>query len=144
MDLFATRDNAQLPKFVSPVPDQTALAVDAMSLKWEFRLAYAFPPTPLLPAVLRKIKEDKATVILVSTVRWSKSWISTYLELLRAAPRYLPCRKDLLTQPRSRTHHQNLQGLNLHVAILSGDPLYPKDGTLWLWTQSGKERGPPL
>ena len=32
IDLFATRYNNKLPKFVSPVPDQKALAIDALSL----------------------------------------------------------------------------------------------------------------
>ena len=35
LDLFAIRFNYKLPKFVSPVLDQTAWAVDALSLPWE-------------------------------------------------------------------------------------------------------------
>ena len=35
MDLFATRFNHKLPRFVSPVPDPTAWAVDALSLPWD-------------------------------------------------------------------------------------------------------------
>ena len=35
VDLFATRFNHKLPRFVSPVPDQAAWAVDALSLSWE-------------------------------------------------------------------------------------------------------------
>ena len=48
VDLFATRFNHKLPKFVSPVPDATAWAVDALSLPWESLDAYAFPPVSLL------------------------------------------------------------------------------------------------
>ena len=44
VDLFATRFNHKLPRFVSPVPDQTAWAVDALSLRWDQLEAYAFPP----------------------------------------------------------------------------------------------------
>ena len=46
VDLFATRFNHKLPKFVSPVPDPTAWAVDAMSLSWETLDAYAFLQFP--------------------------------------------------------------------------------------------------
>ena len=46
MDLFATRYNYKLPKFVSLVPDQTAWAVDALSLPWQDLDVYAFPPQP--------------------------------------------------------------------------------------------------
>ena len=56
VDLFATRFNHKLPSFVSPVPDQTAWAVDALSLSWEHLNAYAFPPVSLLPQVISKIK----------------------------------------------------------------------------------------
>ena len=44
VDLFATRFNHKLPQFVSPVPDPTAWAVDALSLQWDQLEAYAFPP----------------------------------------------------------------------------------------------------
>ncbi|XP_069109293.1 uncharacterized protein [Argopecten irradians] len=48
IDLFATSLNNQLPTFVSPVPDQLAWAVDALSLDWEGMQAYAFPPFNLI------------------------------------------------------------------------------------------------
>ena len=48
VDLFATRFNHKLSKFVSLVPDATAWAVDALSLPWESLDAYAFPPFSLL------------------------------------------------------------------------------------------------
>ena len=51
IDLFATRFNHKLPKFVSPVPDSTAWAVDALSLSWSNLDVYAFPPVSLLSQV---------------------------------------------------------------------------------------------
>ena len=44
VDLFATRFNHKLPRFVSLVPDSEAWAVDALSLQWDHLEAYAFPP----------------------------------------------------------------------------------------------------
>ena len=49
VDLFATRFNHKLPQFVSPVPDPTAWAVDALSLPWGNLDVYAFPPVSLIP-----------------------------------------------------------------------------------------------
>ena len=46
VDLFATRFNHKLPRFVSPVPDSTAWGVDALSLQWDQLEAYAFSPPP--------------------------------------------------------------------------------------------------
>ena len=47
IDLFATRFNNKLTKFVSPVPDPLAWAVDAPSLSWEGLDPYAFPPVAI-------------------------------------------------------------------------------------------------
>ena len=55
IDLFATRFNHKLPKFVSPVPDRLAWAVDALILQWTDLDAYAFPPTALLGQVVTKL-----------------------------------------------------------------------------------------
>ena len=48
VDLFATRFNHKLPLYVSPVSDSHALAVDALSMNWDYLHAYAFPPTILI------------------------------------------------------------------------------------------------
>ena len=52
VDLFAIWFNYKLPKFVSPVPNPTAWAVDALSLPWQDLDAYAFPPVSLLNQVI--------------------------------------------------------------------------------------------
>ena len=55
VDLFATRENSQLPQFVSPCPDPWALGCDALddSLDWnQLRSIYLFPPFQLIEEVL--------------------------------------------------------------------------------------------
>ena len=66
VDLFATQFNHWLPLYVSPVPDPEAWAVDAMSVSWENLLGYALPPLPILGRVIRKAREESATLILVA------------------------------------------------------------------------------
>ena len=58
VDLFASRLNHQVPKYVSRYPDPGALAVDAFLLDWSKWTYLIHPPVVLLPWVLRKIKED--------------------------------------------------------------------------------------
>ena len=55
IDLFATRLNHRLPIYVSPIPDQKALSIDALSMDWNRIHPYAFPPFHLIPAVINKI-----------------------------------------------------------------------------------------
>ena len=55
VDLFATRFNKRIAKFVSPCPDHQALAWDAMAQDWnEWESIYAFPPVSLIPEVIWK------------------------------------------------------------------------------------------
>ena len=55
VDLFATRFNHKLPRFVSPVPDPQAWKVDALSLSWGDPYVYAFPPGEILHKVVAKV-----------------------------------------------------------------------------------------
>ena len=51
VDMFATLLNSHLPRFMSPIPEPRALAVDALSQDWQGRSMYMFPPFPLLSKV---------------------------------------------------------------------------------------------
>ena len=63
IDLFASRNNRQLEKYVSWKPEPEAMAIDAFSWKNEF--VYIFPPFSVLGQVLAKIQKEKAHCILV-------------------------------------------------------------------------------
>ena len=59
IDLFATSLNNQLPIFISPCPDEKAVAIDALSTSWaKWNHLYIFPPTNLISKVLAKITQS--------------------------------------------------------------------------------------
>ena len=64
--LFATAALMLLPRFFAWGDAQEAEAFDALAQRWSFRLAYAFPPPPLLPRVLRKLAVSTGVFLLVS------------------------------------------------------------------------------
>ena len=66
VDLFATRLNTKLPLYVSPIPDPQAWAVDALNIPWENLVAYAYPPTALLPKVVQKLQSQMCRLILIA------------------------------------------------------------------------------
>ena len=75
VDLFATRENAQLPSFVSPVLDVKAVEVDALSIPWDrWRVVYLFPPTPLILKVLAHLETFKGTALLVTPDWPGQAW----------------------------------------------------------------------
>ena len=120
VDLFATRDNHKLPRFVSPVPDSMAWKTNALIFCWSNLYAYAFPPWEILGEVLLKIKDDIAEVILIAPHWEGRPWFPLLLDLLVEPPIQLPIRQDLLIQAHSGRHCQNLKLLNLHAWRLSG------------------------
>ena len=68
IDLFASRLNAKVKKFVSWRPDPEACAVDAFTIDWGTQLNYAFSPFSLISRVLSKVQQDQACVLLVAPV----------------------------------------------------------------------------
>ena len=67
VDLFATWINSKLPRYVSPVPDPQAWAIDAMAINWNNRFVYAYPPTKLIHLVANRLQEgSKTKMILVA------------------------------------------------------------------------------
>ena len=74
VDLFATRLNNKLPKYVSWCPDPGACAIDAFTLNWSQFTFYAFPPFSCIPKVISKILKEGASGILI--VPWwpTQTW----------------------------------------------------------------------
>ena len=54
IELFASRLNYQLPRYVAWQPDPGAEAVDAFTLDWRSETFFAFPPFSLLGTVVQK------------------------------------------------------------------------------------------
>jgi hypothetical protein len=67
VDLFASKLNWQVRKYVSYLPDRKAFAVDAFSISWgQFINAYAFPPFSILGQVLQKVEEEGVKLTLIA------------------------------------------------------------------------------
>ena len=66
LDLFAMRWNHKVPLFVFPIPDPSAMTVDAVPMSWKAMWAYACPPPALLPRVLEKAQWDQCKLILIA------------------------------------------------------------------------------
>ena len=120
VDLFATQFNHKLPLYVSPVQDNKALVIDALSMDWNHLHAYAFPPF-ILPAVLDKIQQPQCRIVPIAPFWQQQQWFSELLLLLVSATIRLPLIPRLLTQSKGRFVHQNLPLLDLHAWELSNN-----------------------
>ena len=116
LDLFATYQNNQLlPVYVSPIPDQSAYAVDALSFSWENLQAYAYPPTSILTKVIEKVRAVNCRLILIAPAWPSQPWYTDLLDLSIEDPLRLPLMDKLLKQTGKNMFHSNPGRLNLHA-----------------------------
>ena len=123
LDLFATQFNHKLPRFVSPVPDQKAWAIDALSLPWRNLDAYAFPPVSLLNQVISKVRDQGCRRMILIAPGWpNMPWFWDLVTLSVQIPFQLPCQRDLVTQPFNGLGHRNLSLLTLHAWLLEPWP----------------------
>ena len=119
IDLFATSLNNRLPTFVSPVPEEKALATDAFSLNWDGMHTYAFPPFNLVGRVVHKLQSHSCLMILIAPLWPAQPWFPELLNCLIDYPRELPLVENLLTQPVTRAPHTRPGILHLHAWRLS-------------------------
>ena len=121
IDLFATHLNHRLPFYVSPIPDQKALSIDALSMDWNRIHAYVFPPFHLIPAVINKIWLSQCKIVLIAPLWPDRPWFPELLSLLVSPPVSLPVIPNLLAQLKGRILHQNPGHLQLQAWELSNN-----------------------
>ena len=120
IDAFATSLNHQLPLYYSPVPDQQAVAVDAMSQDWQGLYLYAFPPLGMLARFLARVESTTDVQVLLIAPKWPRSaWYQTIVSLLAAPPVLLRQGPRLLVQPHNNRTHADIPNLHLTAWLLS-------------------------
>ena len=81
-----------------------------VTIPWENQVAYALPPTALLPKVVQKLQSQ------ICTPGWpTKPWFLDLVEMSLDIPRQLPPIRTLLKQPLNNQYHASPASLNLHV-----------------------------
>ena len=78
VDLFASRINHKLGKYVARRPDPNALAIDAFTMTWTNGLFFIFPPFSLLSRILQKVEEDSSEAVLIAPL-WPIIFFVTWL-----------------------------------------------------------------
>ena len=103
-DLFASRINKKVDRYVSWHKDCDAWRIDAFSFLWSDIYSYIFPPFSMILKTLHKVQVDKAECIII--VPWWKSqvWVPKLMTLLADYPVLLPKDKHILEHPMKETH----------------------------------------
>ena len=67
VDLFASADHHQLPRYLGQYDDRMAAGTDAFYIDWNTEeKPYANPPWPLLSIVLEKVAHGKVKILMVA------------------------------------------------------------------------------
>ncbi len=119
IDLFASRLNKQLPKYVAWRPDPKAVAIDAFSLSWSDSYVYLFPPFSLLTKVLRKVGEEGVDALLVYPEWETQPWFPRLHKMMVGTPTKLPWDALELPQAPGRVHGLKAR-LNLRACRVLG------------------------
>ena len=123
IDLFASRLNHKTEIYCSYRPDPHAHAIDAFTIKWDFPLAYAFPPFCMVGKMLQKIVRDKTLAIIIVPNWPTKPWYPIVHNLAIQTPIILQVTDDMLFLPHRSTHkpHPMSNSLTLLVAKVCGN-----------------------
>jgi len=121
IDLFASRTNWQLEKYMSFVPDANAFAIDSFAHKWD-TYVYIFPPFNMIPRILKKIQMDETPKVLMIIPLWeSQTWWPKLCQMYIQEPYKLRNQKRLLHLPLDPSAvHPLYPKLKLAACLLSG------------------------
>ena len=105
IDLFASRLNKKVERYVSWSADPGAVAIDAFTIDWQNLKFYAFPPFCLISKCIQKVKNEKASGIIVVPNWPSQPWYPALMEMTSEQPLFIPKSKSLLVQPVTNEPH---------------------------------------
>jgi len=121
VDLFASRINHKVQKYVSWKKDAGAWRINAFSFSWTNMFAYIFPPFNLILRVLQKIEAEEADCVMIDPVWKAQPWFPKLTNLLTEVPTLLPKSPNLLHHPVSKTKtHPILRNSRMIACRLSG------------------------
>jgi hypothetical protein len=120
IDLFASNASKQTQRFYSWDASDNPAGVDALSQRWDFPLAYTFPPIALLKRVVKKLETLKGTFILVSPLWEAQTWLASLLTLKVLEVCCLPFMEDLVTDLTTGKPPPILHNLHLVAWRISG------------------------
>ena len=125
IDLFATRLNKQIDKYVSWMPDPYCIAVNAFNFSWKTHEIYVFPPFSLVGAAISKLIRGNMIGTMIIPKWTTQYWFPTMLAHLVDHLIQFPSGLKMLSLPfKPSKAHPLSPKLQLLAVILSGNPLH--------------------
>eukprot|EP00794_Sanderia_malayensis_P010499 gene10499-11598_t len=120
VDLFASRVNHQLNRYVSWHPDPNAIVTDAFTISWTDIKFYAFPPFSIIGDTVAKIIKDGASGIIIIPKWNTQCW---FPNVMRITKQMIPIPKKALRLPsKPQETHPLEKNLSLIALLVSAQP----------------------
>lgn len=124
IDLFASMNNRQLPKYIAWKPDPEAFLVDAFKHPWKsLGNCYGNPPFNQFGRILAKIRKERIRMTIIAPIWPNQPWFPDLLSMMIDYPILLPDQEDLYLpgflgnqQPMGRARWRSI------AARISGNP----------------------
>jgi hypothetical protein len=120
INLFASCQSAQTLRFMSWKAADNPEAMDALSMRCDFKLAFLFLPIPLLRRVMWKLELSRGTFLLVTLYWEAQTWFASLQALQVVDVRRLPFSDDLVINLSTGEPPPSLERLFLVVWKISG------------------------
>ena len=124
IDLFASRLNTQLEKYVSYHPDPEAFNTDAFSLSWSHLKFYCFPPFSCISQCLQKILSEKATGLIIVPQWPTQPFYPILLRMTVGPPVRIPPKVSNLQMPGQPLLLSDISRRTAFLACLVSGTLY--------------------
>ena len=99
MDIFATYQNKQLPRFASLGPQPGTLWTDAMAHSWQGEHPWVFPPPILIGRILQKLEFEQSSATILTPLWPSQPWWPMLLRMRAGDPTIVLPSHHLLRHP---------------------------------------------
>lgn len=120
IDLFASRLNFKVAKYVAWKPDPGASFINAFLMNWQQHYFYAFPPFSLISTCLQMMEQDRASGVLLVPLWKTQPWFLMLLHLFVDKPRLLPQFNAPLVQILNNALHPLRNQMRLMACKVSG------------------------
>ncbi|XP_063543140.1 uncharacterized protein LOC134751595 [Cydia strobilella] len=123
IDLFASRRAHVVPTYATlDQTDPDASFVDAFSRRWEYQLAWIFPPPCLIPRVLGHLNDAEGMYLLI-VPNWEKVfWRSDLKSRSLAPPREIWDLENRLVDTQTLRPPIDVKRIALEVWLIQGGP----------------------
>ncbi|KAA6376899.1 MAG: hypothetical protein EZS28_027574 [Streblomastix strix] len=79
IDLLSQHFNNLQPRFMQTIKGYGEITIDALNQVWKMEIPWIYPPIPLFPTVLKKIREEQIRAMIIAPQWQSQIW---YKELV--------------------------------------------------------------